>query len=122
MASQVAGLTGGTVTSKSGTKDVWLGPSAFNVSCAAADYSVEIPTAEARSCVRFTVVPTGPAQQAIVVEAVADGSSAAQSGIQRGMKLTAISDPVRRDDVWELQVKLCAAADLVLMPCLHKLC
>ena len=67
-------------------------------------YSVEIPTAEARSCIRFNVVPTGPAEQAIVVEAVADGSSAAQAGIQRGMKLTAISDPVRRSEVWELQV------------------
>lgn len=39
-----------------------------------------------------------------MVEAVAEGSSAAQAGIQRGMKLTAISDPVRRSEVWELQV------------------
>lgn len=49
-------------------------------------------------------MPTGPAQQAIVVEAVADGSNAAQAGVQRGMKLTAISDPVRRNEVWQLQV------------------
>jgi S1-C subfamily serine protease len=69
-------------------------------------HSVEIPTAEARSCIRFKVVPTGPAEQAIVVEAVADGSSAAQAGIERGMKLTAISDPVRRSEVWELQVRI----------------
>ena len=40
-------------------------------------FSVEIPTADARSCIRFKVVPTGPAEQAIVVEAVAEGSSAA---------------------------------------------
>lgn len=67
--------------------------------------SVEIPTADARTSIRFMVVPTGPAQQAIVVEAVADGSSAAQAGVQRGMKLTGISDPVRRNEVWQLQVR-----------------
>lgn len=27
-----------------------------------------------------------------------------QAGVTRGMKLTAISDPIRRDEVWELQV------------------
>lgn len=68
--------------------------------------SVEVPTADARMCVRFTVVPTGPAQQAIVVESVAEGSSVAQTGVQRGMRLTAISDPVRRNEVWQLQVRM----------------
>lgn len=68
-------------------------------------HSVEIPTTDARTSIRFMVVPTGPAQQAIVVEAVADGSSAAQAGVQRGMKLTGISDPVRRNEVWQLQVR-----------------
>lgn len=74
---------------------IWVFPAAC---------SVEIPTRDARSSIRFTVVPTGPASQAIVVEAVADSSSAAEAGIQRGMKLAAISDPVRRNEVWELQV------------------
>lgn len=27
-----------------------------------------------------------------------------QAGVRRGMKLTAISDPIRREEVWELQV------------------
>lgn len=76
---------------------------------AAAANSIEIPTSDARTCIGFKVVPTGPAQQAIVVETVADGSSAAQAGVQRGMKLTAISDPVRRSEVWQLQVGKYAA-------------
>jgi hypothetical protein len=37
--------------------------------------SVDIPTAEARSCLRFQAVPSGTGQ-AIVVSAVAEGSSA----------------------------------------------
>jgi hypothetical protein len=40
-------------------------------------HSVEIPTTEARSCLRFQVVPSGTGQ-AIVVESVAEGSSAQQ--------------------------------------------
>lgn len=67
--------------------------------------SVEIPTVDARSCIRLKVVPTGPAQQAIIVEAVASDSSAADAGVQPGMKLTAISDPVRRNEVWQLQAR-----------------
>ena len=66
--------------------------------------SVDVPTADARSCLRLTLVPTGPARQAIVVEAVAEGSSVAAAGVQRGMALSAISDPVRRSEVWQLQV------------------
>lgn len=69
-------------------------------------HSVQVPTADARRCIRFAVVPMGPAQQAIVVEAVAEGSQAfSEAGIQRGLRLTGISDPVRRDEVWKLQVR-----------------
>eukprot|EP00878_Enallax_costatus_P003043 GHUV01003241.1.p1 GENE.GHUV01003241.1~~GHUV01003241.1.p1 ORF type:complete len:296 (+),score=96.02 GHUV01003241.1:190-1077(+) len=64
--------------------------------------SVSIPTAEARSTLRFELLPNGKGH-AVVVSAVAEGSSAQQCGVKRGMKLAAISDPIRRDEMWELQ-------------------
>eukprot|EP00775_Hariotina_reticulata_P013100 gene13099-13228_t len=67
-----------------------------------ANHSVEIPTTDARRCIRFQLVPSGTGQ-AIVVESVAEGSSAQQAGVKVGMKLSGISDPVRRDEVWQLQ-------------------
>ncbi|KAF6260043.1 hypothetical protein COO60DRAFT_1700504 [Scenedesmus sp. NREL 46B-D3] len=63
---------------------------------------VDIPTADARRCLRFQAVPSGTGQ-AIVVSAVAEGSSAEEAGVRRGMKLTGISDPVRQYEVWDLQ-------------------
>lgn len=50
-----------------------------------------------------------------MVEAVADGSSVAAAGVQRGMALTAISDPVRRNEVWHLQVRW-EGGEWVLVP------
>ncbi|WIA34474.1 hypothetical protein OEZ86_012805 [Tetradesmus obliquus] len=68
----------------------------------AAVLSVDIPTAEARSCLRFQAVPSGTGQ-AIVVSAVAEGSSPEEAGVRRGMKLVGISDPIREYEVWDLQ-------------------
>uniref|UniRef100_A0A383WG76 PDZ domain-containing protein n=1 Tax=Tetradesmus obliquus TaxID=3088 RepID=A0A383WG76_TETOB len=64
--------------------------------------SVDIPTAEARSCLRFQAVPSGTGQ-AIMVSAVAEGSSPEEAGVRRGMKLVGISDPIREYEVWDLQ-------------------
>ncbi|WIA14296.1 hypothetical protein OEZ85_002830 [Tetradesmus obliquus] len=64
--------------------------------------SVDIPTVEARSCLRFQAVPSGTGQ-AIVVSAVAEGSSPEEAGVRRGMKLVGISDPIREYEVWDLQ-------------------
>eukprot|EP00879_Flechtneria_rotunda_P011463 GHRR01011976.1.p1 GENE.GHRR01011976.1~~GHRR01011976.1.p1 ORF type:complete len:148 (+),score=11.74 GHRR01011976.1:206-649(+) len=69
----------------------------------AATLRVDIPTADARSCIRFQLVPSGTGQ-AIAVADVAEGSQAEQAGIQRGMKLVGISDPIRQNEMWELQV------------------
>ncbi|GBG00131.1 hypothetical protein Rsub_12742 [Raphidocelis subcapitata] len=41
--------------------------------------------------------------QAIICVEVASGSEADEAGVRRGMRLTAISDPIRRNEVWRLQ-------------------
>jgi len=41
--------------------------------------------------------------QAIIVVAVAAGSEADELGVRPGLRLTAISDPIRRSEVWRLQ-------------------
>lgn len=64
--------------------------------------SVEIDTADARRSIRLDVAPMGYGQAIVVVE-VAGGSEAEEVGVRPGLRLTAISDPIRRNEVWKLQ-------------------
>lgn len=63
---------------------------------------VEIDTVGARQSIRLDVAPMGYGQ-AIVVVGVAGGSEAEEVGVRAGLRLTAISDPIRRSEVWRLQ-------------------
>ncbi|KAI8467794.1 MAG: hypothetical protein J3K34DRAFT_429268 [Monoraphidium minutum] len=63
---------------------------------------VELDTAEARRSLRFDVAPMGFGQAIVTVD-VAAGSEAEEAGVRAGLRLTAISDPIRRNEVWKLQ-------------------
>jgi hypothetical protein len=67
--------------------------------------SFEIGTAGARGSLKFDLAPIPGRRDgyAVVCVEVAPGSEAAEAGIRVGMRLTAISDPIRRDGVWPVQ-------------------
>lgn len=58
-------------------------------------FSARIPTAEARACLRLALLPCGRGQ-AVVVSAVAEGSSAAQVVTESVAKTTHVSAPSHR--------------------------
>lgn len=66
--------------------------------------SVELPTADVQSAMRLTGVVQGRGA-AIVVSAVAPGSAAAAAGVRVGQQLLAVSDPVRRTEMWDLNAQ-----------------
>lgn len=84
-----------------GTKQA---PAEGGTSTAVADgpLRVELDTAEARRSIRFDAAPMGFGQAIVVVE-VTDRSEAQEACVRPGMRLTAISDPIRPFEVWKLQ-------------------
>lgn len=63
--------------------------------------SLDLPTSEAQTTIRFSSVSVGRGT-AIVVAAVAAGSSAEAAGVHPGQQLLALSDPIRADETWKL--------------------
>ncbi|KAG2451180.1 hypothetical protein HYH02_003787 [Chlamydomonas schloesseri] len=65
-------------------------------------FEITLRGMEALQTVRLGLVPEGRGQ-AIVVTEVAEGSRAAELGVTRGMKMNALSDPIRYGELWDLQ-------------------
>lgn len=63
--------------------------------------SIELPTADVQRSVQLASVLQGRGA-AIVVSAVQPGSAASSAGVRCGQQLLAVSDPVRRTEMWEL--------------------
>ncbi|KAL4423193.1 hypothetical protein ABPG77_000326 [Micractinium sp. CCAP 211/92] len=64
-------------------------------------FSIELPTADVQRSVQLASVLQGRGA-AIVVSAVQPGSAASSAGVRCGQQLLAVSDPVRRTEMWEL--------------------
>jgi len=62
---------------------------------------VELPTADVNAAVQLMGVRQGRGA-GILVSAVEPGSAAAAAGVRPGQQLLAVSDPVRRTEMWEL--------------------
>lgn len=69
------------------------------VDCAAC--RVELGTAGAQASLGLAATAVGRGK-AIMISRVAPGSEAEQAGVRPGQRLLAVSDPVRRDEVWPL--------------------
>ncbi|KAL4458877.1 hypothetical protein ABPG75_013742 [Micractinium tetrahymenae] len=67
-------------------------------------FSVELPTADVQCSVQLMSVLKGRGA-AIVVSGVEPGSAAAAAGVRTGQQLLAVSDPIRRTEMWELNAQ-----------------
>ncbi|PNW71897.1 hypothetical protein CHLRE_16g668600v5 [Chlamydomonas reinhardtii] len=65
-------------------------------------FEITLKGLEALQTVRLGLVPDGRGQ-AVVVTEVAEGSRAEELGVTRGMKMNALSDPIRYGELWDLQ-------------------
>ncbi|KAG2435849.1 hypothetical protein HXX76_007044 [Chlamydomonas incerta] len=65
-------------------------------------FEITLRGIEALQTVRLGLVPDGRGQ-AVVVTEVAEGSRAEELGVTRGMKMNALSDPIRYGELWDLQ-------------------
>jgi hypothetical protein len=65
------------------------------------NFQVEIAASEAQTALKFAAVRMGGGK-AIVVEAVAVGSEAAEAGIRPGQQVLSLSDPIRPNETWIL--------------------
>lgn len=63
--------------------------------------SVTLDTAEAQQSIKFVDVPNRNGQDIVLCE-VGPDSAAAASGLRVGQQLLAISDPVRQNEMWQL--------------------
>ncbi|KAL4535207.1 hypothetical protein Ndes2437A_g05937 [Nannochloris sp. 'desiccata'] len=72
-----------------------------NITTQEDNFQVEIATSEAQTALKFAAVRVGGGK-AIVVEAVAVGSEAAEAGIRPGQQLFSLSDPIRPTETWML--------------------
>jgi len=75
------------------------GSSSNNTTTQEDNFQVEIATSEAQTALKFAAVRVGGGK-AIVVEAVAVGSEAAEAGIRPGQQLYSLSDPIRPSETW----------------------
>ena len=66
-----------------------------------AELRVELNTADAQASIKFVDVPNSRGQDIVLCE-VQPSSAAADSGLRVGQKLLAISDPVRQNEMWQL--------------------
>lgn len=85
---------------------------------------LELPTQEAQAALRLATVRQGRGS-AIVIAEVAPGSAPAAAGCRPGQQLLAVSDPVRRNEMWRLDgnsslrytrqaIRMRVAGDIVL--------
>jgi len=62
---------------------------------------LELETREAQASLTFEVVRSKDGQ-AVALSGVREGSEAWRSGVRRGHRVAAISDPVRTNEMWPL--------------------
>jgi hypothetical protein len=75
----------------------------LDASDVATPLSVELSTEDVQNSIQFDTIPlNGGKTRAIVVSSVLANSACAKAGIQPGMRLLQLSDPIQANQVWSL--------------------